>query len=368
MAHSSATENDHVSEEVSASPATVTVEREFFVTRLLDINTTPDLATLRQKLAEFKKEIAAITNEAVVEPVSFSEQYLVNELEQIAAAQTIDRAHYYLERLLRAAQNVRTGSINDINLNRWKEYDDINTDSLWLIERRERSGVHNAHYWGNFVPQIPNQMMRRYTRKGDWVLDPFAGSGTTLIEGQRLGRNTLGIELQPRMVEHTHALLAAEANPHNVVSRVVQGDCLSVDYDRLLADYGQRKVQLIVLHPPYFDIIKFSDNPHDLSNSSSVEAFLTSFGALIDRLAPYLERGRHIALVIGDKYAHGEWIPLGFRTMEEVLQRGFNLKSIVVKNFETTTAKRAQKELWRYRALVGGFYVFKHEYLFLFRK
>jgi hypothetical protein len=44
------------------------------------------------------------------------------------------------------------------------------------------------------------------------------------------------------------------------------------------------------------------------------------------------------------------------------------LKSIVVKNFEETRGKRNQKELWRYRALAGGFYVFKHEYIFIFQK
>jgi hypothetical protein len=54
--------------------------------------------------------------------------------------------------------------------------------------------------------------------------------------------------------------------------------------------------------------------------------------------------------------------------MSEVLERGYSLKSIVVKNFEETRAKRDQKQLWRYRALVGGFYIFKHEYIFLFRK
>jgi len=64
----------------------------------------------------------------------------------------------------------------------------------------------------------------------------------------------------------------------------------------------------------------------------------------------------------------GDWIPLGFQTMNEVLQRGFSLKSIIVKNFEETAAKRQQQELWRYRALVGGFYIFKHEYIFLFKK
>jgi len=52
----------------------------------------------------------------------------------------------------------------------------------------------------------------------------------------------------------------------------------------------------------------------------------------------------------------------------ESMKLGLKLKSIVVKNFEETRGKRNQKELWRYRALVGGFYVFKHEYIFIFQK
>ena len=72
--------------------------------------------------------------------------------------------------------------------------------------------------------------------------------------------------------------------------------------------------------------------------------------------------------MIGDKYAGGEWVPLGFLSMQEVLKRGVKLKSIIVKNFEDTKGKQTQKELWRYRALKGGFYVFKHEYIFLFQK
>ncbi len=75
-----------------------------------------------------------------------------------------------------------------------------------------------------------------------------------------------------------------------------------------------------------------------------------------------------MAVVIGDKYCNGEWIPLGFETMNEVLKRDFVLKSIIVKNFKQTKAKRGQEALWRYRALLGGFYVFKHEYIFLFKK
>jgi hypothetical protein len=67
-------------------------------------------------------------------------------------------------------------------------------------------------------------------------------------------------------------------------------------------------------------------------------------------------------------YAKSEWIPLGFYAMQEVLKRKYKLKSIVVKNFKHTKGKDQQSNLWRYRAITGGFYVFKHEYIFLFEK
>jgi hypothetical protein len=122
------------------------------------------------------------------------------------------------------------------------------------------------------------------------------------------------------------------------------------------------------MHPPYFDIIKFSEDPRDLSNAASIDIFLAMIGKIVDNAAQVLDKGRYLVVVIGDKYVKGDLIPLGFQTMNAVVQRGFSLKSIIVKNFEDTSGKRSQKDLWRYRALVGGFYIFKHEYIFLFKK
>ena len=331
------------------------------------------LSSLRRAISDFKHETqnnhhSTRSNGSDSTYVTFSRVRLFNELDQIASSLTLERALYYIDRLIKGVSEVRTGAINDINLNRWKEYDDIQTDSLWIIDRRDVSGVHTAGYWGNFVPQIPYQMMKRYTKKGEWVLDTFNGSGTTLIEGQRLGRNTIGIELQSRMVDHAKKLVTAEPNRHDVIVDVVQGDSAIIDYKALLADYGQKSVQLVIMHPPYFDIIKFSDDTRDLSNASSVENFLEMIGAIVDNVSHVLDKGRYLVVVIGDKYAKGDWIPLGFQTMSEVMKRGFVLKSLIVKNFEDTSGKRHQKELWRYRALVGGFYIFKHEYIFLFKK
>jgi len=211
-------------------------------------------------------------------------------------------------------------------------------------------------------------MLKRYTKKDEWVLDPFVGCGTTLIESQRLGRNGIGIELQESVAQKARELIDSESNKHNVVAEVVTGDSTELDYAEILRRAGQKSVQLVVMHPPYFDIIKFSKDLRDLSNASSVDSFLDKMNMVIERAGKVLDKGRYLVLVIGDKYSKGEWIPLGFLTMQEVLKKGFMLKSIIVKNFEETTGKRNQKELWRYRALVGGFYIFKHEYIFIFKK
>jgi DNA modification methylase len=300
--------------------------------------------------------------------VEFTAWHIDGQLNQIVGAHTLERAQYYVERLIRGVTEIRTSAINDINLNRWKEYDDIHTDSLWWVDQRDGSGVHTARYWGNFIPQIPHQMMRRYTKKNEWVLDVFAGMGTSLIEGQRLGRHTIGIELQRNVARQARRLVAAEENPYGVVSKVVTGDSATINCRALMRSVGRESAQLVILHPPYYDIIKFSEDERDLSNAPSVDDFLEMMGRVVDNVSTVLDTDRYLVLVIGDKYANGEWVPLGFMTMNEVLKRGFTLKSIIVKNFEETLGKRQQRELWKYRALAGGFYIFKHEYIFVFRK
>ena len=297
-----------------------------------------------------------------------SNNYFIGEIEQLLKTRTLQRTHYYLKRLIKSFTENKTSKINDLNLNRWKEYDDIITDSLWIMEKRDKSGAHSAGYWGNFIPQIPNQFLRRYTKKGEWVLDPFLGNGTTLIECKRLGRNGIGIELNEEVIKLAKANLAKEKNRSKVKTKVIKGDSIKVDLKSELNKLKIDSVQFVLLHPPYWDIIKFSKKKGDLSNAKSVEDFLEMFGKVIDNSCGVLDKGRYLAVVIGDKYSDGEWIPLGFYTMQEVMKRGYKLKSTIVKNFDTTKGKMNQKELWRYRALAGGFYIFKHEYIFLFQK
>jgi DNA methylase len=361
-------------ESTPSSYGSIHLNKDEFVAALTELDSLDEIAALRKKTEELKRLIAARESALLIDArsngdvLSLRREVLTSELDQILDARTIERARYYIKRLERGVKNVKTSKINDINLYRWKEQTDIITDSLWVLPKRDTTGAHLGWYWGNFIPQIPHQLMLRYTKKGDWVLDPFVGSGTTLIECRRLGRNGIGIELNAEVAARAGELLQKEKNRHSIRTEIVTGDARTIDARTVLDNLGVKQVQLLVMHPPYHDIISFSEDDKDLSNAATTDQFLKMFGEVLDNLHPLLERGRYFALVIGDKYSKGEWIPLGFHSMSEVLKRAYSLKSIVVKNFEETRAKRDQKQLWRYRALVGGFYIFKHEYIFIFKK
>jgi len=62
-------------------------------------------------------------------------EYILNELNQIVNTYTLERSKYYLKRLIKSLTEEKTGRINDLNLNRWKEYNDILTDSLWVLKK-----------------------------------------------------------------------------------------------------------------------------------------------------------------------------------------------------------------------------------------
>lgn len=256
---------------------------------------------------------------------------------------------------------------NDLDLSRWKDYDDIFTDSLWIIEKRDNSGAHSGDYHGNFVPQIPHQLFTRYTKKDEWILDPFMGSGTSLIEAQRMCRNSIGIELQKTVAKEAANRIALEKN-NDCQAKPFIANSRTVRIEELLQTVGINKVQFVIFHPPYWDIIKFSDNPDDLSNTATLDDFLQSFGEVIDNTGKVLDKNRYCAVVIGDKYANSQIVSLGFHCMNLFLAREFILKAILVKNFGETQGKANKQGIWRYRALASDFYIFKHEYIFIFKK
>lgn len=250
----------------------------------------------------------------------------------------------------------------------WKELD-INVDSLWLIGPRAKGGKHSNFYHGNFAPQIPNQMIRRYTDEGDVVADLFMGSGTTLFECESLNRKYIGFDINQEVIDFVNGKMKCSDASFFVHNCDVCSQEASTFIESDLCDFGKKKLDLVIAHPPYLDVVKFTDKTEDLSNIADLNLFITKFIASVQSAYNYLKKKKYIILVIGDIYKNGEVIPLGFYLMYAI-KKHFKclLKGIVVKDMVGNRAKIGQEALWRYRTLKNGNYLFKHEYVFVFRK
>ena len=274
---------------------------------------------------------------------------------------------------LKVAENpiVKNKPYNDIDLNKWKEYSHIKTDTLWLFPSRDKSGRHSNEYHGNYIPQLAQQFFERFTKKKDVVLDLFLGSGTSAIEALNMGRRCIGVELKPELAKH----VSEKFTPKELVTdvNIISADSASEEVkDKIQARLdimGEKKAQFLVLHPPYDDIIKFSDRKEDLSNCESTEEFYDMFEKVAKNGYDMLEDGRFAALIIGDEYKDGECKLLSFGCEQRMEKLGFKLKGVIVKDIEgNERAKGKTANLWRYRALFGGFFIFQHEYIFIFQK
>lgn len=206
---------------------------------------------------------------------------------------------------------IKTTSYNDINLKQWRNYSHVKTDTLWEFPSRLKEHGHSNEYHGNYIPQIAQQLYERYTKKGDVVLDLFFGSGTSGIEAINMNRRCIGVELKDELAE----LVSQKFTPKQLVTdvNIICGDSTSVlakeKVKARLEIMGEKQAQFLILHPPYDDIIKFSDKKEDLSNCATTEEFYDMFEKVAKNGYDLLEKGRFAALIIGDSYKNSEIQP-----------------------------------------------------------
>ena len=244
--------------------------------------------------------------------------------------------------------------INDIDESNWKNYiGDLTTDSLWFSNINTKSGKYfipkrdflpsnDSNFHGLFIPEIPYQFIKRFTKKGECVWDCFGGSGTTYKVAEILERECIINDLNP-IKEYIQRADSTIFNPG-------------------------KEVQLLILHPPYHNIIKYSNDMNCGSNCESLDIFLNWFNNVVKNCVQYLEKNRFLILVCGNIYIRGEEQTLGVWCKDLIRKQGFLCKSHIIKDYGETKGGNKNYNLNYYRQLKGNYNNFYGDNIFILQK
>ena len=234
---------------------------------------------------------------------------------------------------------------------------DLETTTVWSFPERGKWATHNSSFRGNFAPQIARNVILRYSKKGETVLDPMMGGGTTLIEAKLLDRKAIGFDINPEIVKIASKNLRFNGKFSPVVKA---GDV------RNLSPIKDSSIDLILTHPPYLNIIKYSNGKveGDLSNIGGVKKFCDELEKGIIEMFRVLKPGHYCAALIGDTRKRRHYVPLAYYVMERFLRNGFILKEDIIK----TQHNCLSTPYWKVQSKKYNFFLIMHEHLFVFRK
>jgi DNA modification methylase len=259
--------------------------------------------------------------------------------------------------------NIKIGENNVINGLEPENFN-LEIDNVWSFPDRGKWCTHalNAKYRGNYAPQVPRNIILRYSREGDIVLDPFMGSGTTLIETKLLNRHGIGIDINLGSAIIAIDRLKFNNNGNNIIDQeVYNGDA------RYLNEIEDNKIDLVMTHPPYANIISYSKKniiEDDLSSINSINQYYEEMNKVIKEIYRVLKNGKYCAILIGDSRKNGHHIPLSFKIMELFLKEGFILKEDIIKIQHNTKTWN----YWSKISIKNNFLLLAYEHLFLFEK
>lgn len=234
---------------------------------------------------------------------------------------------------------------------------ELETNTVWSFPNRGKWATHDAKYRGNFSPYVAKNIILRYSKPNDLVLDQFVGGGTTLIECKLNNRNAIGIDINPNAVEITKNKLNFECN-NDVKIDVELGNACD------LKDIENESIDLICTHPPYADIIKYSDGIVGDLSWLKYKDFIVEIEKVASECFRVLKKGKFCAIVMGDTRKNGMVQPLGFEVMQRFVNAGFKQKEIIIKEQHNCKATG----FWKTNSEKYNFLLLAHEYVFVFKK
>lgn len=239
---------------------------------------------------------------------------------------------------------------------------ELETTTVWSFPKRGNWATHNSNFRGNWAPQIPRNLILRYSKPGDLILDQMCGSGTTLIECKLTGRNAIGIDINSNMVE------IAKKNLNFDLDKTIAKTNIQVEIGdaRNLKEIKDNSIDLIVTHPPYADIVKYSEGrvEGDLSNIHDIDKFCEEMRKVTSECFRVLKPKKYCGILMGDTRRKKYFIPMAYQIMQNFIKTGFKLKEDIIKrqwNCKTTP-------FWTKKSKDYNFLLIMHEHLFVFEK
>ena len=140
---------------------------------------------------------------------------------------------------------------------------------------------------------MPRNLILRYSNPGDWVLDQFMGSGTTLVEAKLLNRNAVGVDINPQSVSISETNLQFQCETNSKIFTRI-GNATDLHFIK------DSRIDFICTHPPYANIIKYSKGIDGDISLLGVDEFLSEMKKVAEESFRVLKKGKMCAVMIGD--------------------------------------------------------------------
>jgi len=215
-------------------------------------------------------------------------------------------------------------------------------DGKFIILKRDFLPKNSPNFHGLFIPEIPYQFIKRFTQAGEIVWDCCGGSGTTKKVADILGRKC-------------------------IINDLTSTRSFIIEADSRTFNPGVN-VQLLFLHPPYFNVIRYSEKEEDGSNCKSIPDYLSWFEDVVKNVTKYLDRGRFLILVCGNIYLNDEEQTLGVWCKDIIRRHDFKCKAHIIKDYGETKSGSGNYNLWYYRQLKGNYNNFYGDNIFMLQK
>lgn len=228
----------------------------------------------------------------------------------------------------------------------------------WSFPSRGSWATHDAKWRGNWSPYIPRNVILRYSKENDLVLDQFAGGGTTLVEAKLLNRDIIGVDINDVALERCREKINFEHEGADGRVYLNKGDARNLPFVQ------DECVDLICTHPPYANIIGYSEDIDGDLSRLDIKDFLKEMNPVASECYRVLKKGKFCAILMGDTRRKGHMVSLAFDVMKVFEGAGFKLKEIIIKEQHNCKATG----YWKTNSVKYNFLLIAHEYLFVFEK